>query len=159
MKKKTRTILLTITAAALALPLAGYALAQTTPKSAPAMTQPLAQTQVQTGKTTESQEPMIKGSIMLPAEQKGVEVPDAQESAQYLKLAKITLDQAKAAAMAAVPGIVTSIELDEEDGYLVYEVKIGGQEVIIDAGNGKVLYQGAVDAGDNKNENDNESDD
>lgn len=157
MKNKTKTMLLTITAAVAALPLAGYALAQTTPKTAPTMTQPLAQTQ--TTKTTESQEPVIKGSIMLPAEQKGVEVPDAEESAQYLKLAKITLDQARAAALAAVPGTVTSIQLEDKDGYLVYEVEIGNQEVIIDAGTGKVLYQGVMDAGDNENgtENDNEA--
>ncbi|MDV6374885.1 PepSY domain-containing protein [Deinococcus arenicola] len=152
---KTKAMLLTITTAALALPLAGYALAQTTPKTAPAMTQPLPQTT----KTVESQEPMIKSSIMLPAEQKGVEMIDAQESAQYLKLAKITLDQARAAALVAVPGTVTRIQLDEEEGSLVYEVEIGNQEVIIDAGNGEVLYQGAMDAGDNKNENGNDSDD
>ncbi|OLV19600.1 PepSY domain-containing protein [Deinococcus marmoris] len=149
MNKQTKTMLLTITAAIAALPLAGFALAQTAPKAAPAMTQPLAQTQTKNA----TQEPMIKGSILLPAEQKGVEMTDAQESAQYLKLAKITLDQARAAAQAAVPGTVTSIKLDEEDGYLVYEVEIGTQEVIIDAGNGKVLYQGARDAGDNDQDN------
>ncbi len=153
MNNKTKTMLLTITAAIAALPLAGFALAQTAPKAAPVMTQPLAQTQMKNA----TQEPMIKGSILLPAEQKGVEMTDAQESAQYLKLAKITLDQARAAALAAVPGTVTSIKLDEEDGYLVYEVEIGTQEVIIDAGNGKVLYQGAVDAGESGAENDNEA--
>lgn len=155
MNKQTKTMLLTITAAVAALPLAGFALAQSAPKNAPVMTQPLAQTQTRSA----AQEPMIKGSIMLPAEQKGVEVPDAEESAQYVKLAKITLDQARAAALAAVPGTVTSIQLEDKDGYLVYEVEIGNQEVIIDAGTGKVLYQGTMDANDNEsgNENDNEA--
>ncbi len=144
MNTQTRTMLITITAAIAALPLAGLALAQTTPKAAPAMTRP----QTQTAQSVKGQEPMIRGSILLPAEHKGVELTDAQESALYVKLAKITLDQARAAAIAAVPGTVTSIGLDEEDGSLVYEVEIGTQDVIIDAGNGRVLYQGARDAGD-----------
>lgn len=152
MNKHTKTILVTITAAIAALPLAGLALAQTAPKAAPALTQPLAQTQIR----NTAQAPMIRGSILLPAQQKGVEMTDAQESALYVKLAKVTLDQAKAAALAAVPGTVTSIELGEEDGFLVYEVEIGNQEVIIDAGNGKVLSQGARDADDHDHDSGND---
>ncbi|GGO33408.1 PepSY domain-containing protein [Deinococcus humi] len=56
-------------------------------------------------------------------------------------------EQAKAAALAAVPDTVTSVQLGNENGFLVYDVTIGNQEVIVDAGNGRVLYQGAVDAG------------
>lgn len=162
MKNKTKTMLLTITVAIAALPLAGYALAQSAPKVAPAMTQPLAQTQTKNDtETNDSQDPAIKGSIALPGDQNGAEngteVADAQEAAQYQGMAKITPEQAKAAALAAVPGTVTSVQLGNENGFLVYDVTIGTQEVIVDAGNGKVLYQGAADAGENGTENDNEA--
>ncbi|PJW28137.1 peptidase, partial [Escherichia coli] len=42
------------------------------------------------------------------------------------------------------------------DGVLVYEVEIGSQEVIIDAGNGKVLSQGARDADDHDHDSGND---
>jgi uncharacterized membrane protein YkoI len=59
-------------------------------------------------------------------------------------LAKLTLQDAIAAAQAAVPGQVLSVGLEEEDGYLVYEVEIveaqgAITEVLVDAGNGTVL--------------------
>lgn len=164
MKNKTKTMLLTITAAVAALPLAGYALAQSAPKSAPAMTQPLAQVQTKNDtETNDSQDPAIKGSIALPNDQNGAEngteVADAQEAAQYQGMAKITPEQAKTAALAAVPGTVTSVQLGNENGFLVYDVTIGTQEVIVDAGNGKVLYQGVMDVSDHESgtENDNEA--
>lgn len=67
------------------------------------------------------------------------EAQDAQEMAQYKSLAKITPQQAQKAAEASQGGTATKVELDEEDGSLVYEVKVGKAEVLVDAGNGKVL--------------------
>ena len=65
---------------------------------------------------------------------------EKQEAAKYQSLAKITPEQAKAAAEAAVGGKAKEMELENEDGNLVYDVEIGKKEVIVDAGNGKVLY-------------------
>lgn len=162
MNKQTKTMLLTITAAVAALPLAGYTQAQSAPKTAPAMTQPATQAQTENDtETNDSQDPAIQGSVALPNDQNGAEngteIADAQEAAQYQGLAKITPAQAQAAALTAVPGTVTSVQLGNENGFLMYDVVIGNQEVIVDAGDGKVLYRGAVDSNENRSENDNET--
>jgi len=66
-------------------------------------------------------------------------------------LAKINFQQATAAALAAVPnGSIIEAKLKIEDGGLVYAFKIIGadkksQEVMIDAGNGKVIPDGDND--------------
>jgi uncharacterized membrane protein YkoI len=65
------------------------------------------------------------------------------EAARYQKLARITADQARSAALAAVPGTAKTVELENEDGNLVYGVTVkaaaGERDVKVDAGNGKVL--------------------
>lgn len=78
-------------------------------------------------------------------EQNEVTSPEEQaEAAGYQKLARITADQARSAALASVPGTVTSVELENEDGNLVYGVTVkaaaGERDVKVDAGNGKVLH-------------------
>lgn len=73
------------------------------------------------------------------------ETQDEQEGAKYQNLAKITPDQATKAAEATVKGKASSVELENEDGNLIYEVVIGKTEVAVDAGNGKVLYTEQVD--------------
>ncbi|AZI44868.1 peptidase (plasmid) [Deinococcus psychrotolerans] len=155
MNKPTKNALLSLTVlTALAAPLAGYAFAQTS--SAPGVklmtlaqaaqpTKPeMADTETNDGPDT--QEATIKGSIALPAEAAGAEVPDAQEQSQYQALAKISAAQASATAQAKVPGAVRSVMLEDQDGFLVYTVKIGNMEVTVDAGNGQVLGQSAADA-------------
>lgn len=149
MNKNTRTVLLALaTTAAVGVPLAGYAFAQTTPaQTAPAQTR-AAQGQNTGDNDTETQDdqvPAYKSSIQLPPEQKGVELPNAQEEAQLRSLTRITPQQAAQAAQAAVPGTASSVKLEDEDGNLVYKVVIGQTEVIVDAGNGRVLHQEAVD--------------
>ena len=42
--------------------------------------------------------------------------------------------------------------MENEDGNLVYQVKIGQKEVIVDAGDGKVLYTEDVNQEDENNE-------
>ena len=134
--KNVKTVLLTLaTTVAIGVPLDGYAFAQTTPAN---------QSQNQQDNDTEQnddQTPAYKGSIQLPQGKGGAEIPDAQEQAQLQVLAKITPDQAKQAALAVVPGTVTSVKLGDENGNLVYEVVIGKVDVKVDAGNGKVLHQ------------------
>ena len=78
---------------------------------------------------------------------------EASETASLAKLAKVTPEQARDAALKAVPGTVVDEDgaklpqLENQDGNVVYEVTIkaahGKTEtgVIIDAGNGKVLAQ------------------
>ncbi|MFC3832910.1 MULTISPECIES: PepSY domain-containing protein [Deinococcus] len=152
MTKNLRTVLLALaTSAAVAVPLAGYAFAQTSAGPAQTMNQTQAQKEgpegTEAAEGTEANEaPAYTGSIQLPADKGGAEVPDAQEQAQLQALARITPDQAKQAALAAVPGTVTSVMLGDENGSLVYEVLIGKTDVKVDAGNGKVLHQEAADS-------------
>jgi uncharacterized membrane protein YkoI len=74
---------------------------------------------------------------------KGHDAREQAESAGYQKLARITADQARSAALAKVPGTARRVELENEEGNLVYSVKVktasGRSEVTIDAGNGNVL--------------------
>lgn len=81
----------------------------------------------------QSQQPQYDCSIKVP-------VP---EPANLASLAKLTPEQAKAAAQAARPGFpVKQVELENENGCLIYDVEFAdGWEIKIDAGNGKVLYQ------------------
>jgi hypothetical protein len=74
------------------------------------------------------------------------------DDAALAGLAKITPDQAKAAALAAVPGTAGKVELEDEDGNVVFGVEVttasgSKMDVKVDAGNGKVLAQQADDEG------------
>ena len=66
------------------------------------------------------------------------------ETARFQKLARITADQARTAALGRVQGTATKVELENEDGNLVYGVSVktaaGERDVKIDAGNGTVLH-------------------
>jgi len=65
---------------------------------------------------------------------------EAQEMAQYEALTTVSADQAKQTAEAAQGATATEVELDEEDGSLVYEVEFADEtEVLVDAGNGEIL--------------------
>jgi uncharacterized membrane protein YkoI len=96
-------------------------------------------------------ETTVKGSISVP--ESATEVPDAEESAQLAKLATVDATAAEAAATASVPGsTVINTDLNDEDGFLVYDVDVKDgagtvTEVTIDAGNGTVL---ASEAGDDE---------
>lgn len=93
----------------------------------------------------------VYGSIKLGAEPAGEELDDAVEAAQYAGLATITADEAKQIAEARVGGAASDVQLGDENGTLIYEVLIGGQEVKVDAGNGAVL---AVEADDGDHHDD-----
>ncbi len=91
----------------------------------------------------DSADPGYVASITVPQAQ--VEgVAEADETAALERLATIGPDEASAAATGAVPGVVGKVELDNENGSVVYSVEItdasGGQtDVKVDAGNGTVL--------------------
>jgi hypothetical protein len=68
----------------------------------------------------------------------------AQTHADLAKQAKVTIEQARAAALARQPGTVKSSELEREHGKLLYSFDIAGNdkkihEVQIDAITGQVL--------------------
>jgi len=69
---------------------------------------------------------------------------EAAESSRLQSLATITPEQAKSAALAQVPGTVKKVELENEDGNVVYGIEIktadGERDVKVDAGNGTVLH-------------------
>lgn len=96
------------------------------------------------GAARQEQEPRYSGSVPAPTEQTGQSEQD--EATALQGLAKITADQAKAAALVQFPGAtVQKIELDDENGSVVYSVELidsagQGQDVKVDAGNAKVLH-------------------
>lgn len=64
--------------------------------------------------------------------------------AEYPSLAKISPSEASRLAQGEVPGNILSIGLENEDGFLIYAVEVAGNrtgrhEVIVDAGNGKII--------------------
>lgn len=75
-----------------------------------------------------------------------IKVPEP-EPADLTILAKIPVDQAMAAALAAYPGSrVRAVALENENGCLVYNVLLSnGLEVKVDAGTGQVLHQEAAE--------------
>jgi len=89
----------------------------------------------------EMSEPSYEGSITVDGSEYD-SISEQEESNALAKLATITADQAKQYAEEAVNGTETAskIELENENGTLVYEVTIGNQEVKIDAGDGSVLH-------------------
>ena len=103
----------------------------------------------------DQEESSVNGSVKAPAEQdEGQEneaVEDQQEQAedrQIEGLAKIDQAEAEKAALDAVPGTVEDAELGDENGYVVWELEVTADDgsthdILVDAGNGKVLAQGA----------------
>ena len=72
------------------------------------------------------------------------ELDEQQEAARLRPLAKITPEQAQQSAQQFQSGEVKELELEGENGNLVYEVTIGETEIFVDAGNGEVLYTQGV---------------
>jgi len=93
------------------------------------------------------QDPSYATSITAPQDEGSSEADEAKALAS---LATITPEQARDAALAAVPGTAGKVELDNENGAVVYSVEItdsAGAEidVKVDAGNGQVVHQDADD--------------
>lgn len=69
---------------------------------------------------------------------------DSAEGARLQALARITAEQARSSALARVPGTAGQVELENEDGNLVYSVEVrtasGDRDVKVDAGTGGVLH-------------------
>ncbi len=100
-----------------------------------------AATQQEEGPNQEDQTPSYDGSIAVDqAQHEGMS--DADEAAALQGMAAITAEEAKAAAAGASAGATpAAVELDNENGALVYSVEMSnGLEVKVDAGSGQVLH-------------------
>jgi len=94
-------------------------------------------------------EPPIRGTVQLQQE--------GEQQATYSSLAKITLQQATSIASNAQSGNISKAELQNEDGFLVYNVVVVSpdkkiHEIKVDAGNGSILRTD-VDSAERKTEN------
>ncbi|OGC88893.1 hypothetical protein A2419_02600 [Candidatus Adlerbacteria bacterium RIFOXYC1_FULL_48_26] len=79
------------------------------------------------------------------------EIPDAQEQQMLQAKATITADQAKQVAETKLGGTATSIQLEDEDGTVVYNVVIGDQEVKVNAADGTITK---IESADTENDSD-----
>ena len=86
-----------------------------------------------------------------------IKVPQP-EPADLSALAKIKARDAMVAAKKAYPGIaVKEVELDNENGCLVYSLELrNGSEILVDAGNGAILRKESPEAEHTKHEADEE---
>ena len=99
-------------------------------------------------------EPPMRGTIQLQQE--------GGQQATYSNLAKITLQQATTIASNAQSGTISKAELQNEDGFLVYNVVVVSQdkkihELKVDAGNGSILRID-IDSADRETENEERAD-
>lgn len=95
---------------------------------------------------------LATGAIDFPdvVKSSSIKLPRGVESqAEFAKHAKVTQQEAEAAALSALPGEVIKAKLDDENGYLVWQIDVkhakGVTEVAVDAGNAKVLAMEAED--------------
>lgn len=85
------------------------------------------------------------GAVNFPDEvtSSSIKLPRGIKKADLSSHARIDQRQAEASALAALPGEVVKAKLDNEDGYLVWQIDVkhatGVTEVAVDAGDGKVL--------------------
>jgi uncharacterized membrane protein YkoI len=103
-------------------------------------------------KAEDPKETPIQGTIRLPDQ--------GNQKAALAAMAKIPIQQAINAAVSRQTGTVHRVELQNEDGFLVYNVELVSadnkpHEVKVDAGNGNILR---VDSNSSEREKDNEGD-
>lgn len=96
----------------------------------------------------------IQGSIAIKGKSKS----------EYSSLAKISLQDAIAAAGKSTSGKVTEAALDKENGFLVYEIEVtmpdqSRKELLIDAGDGKILLTKEKNKKNSKEDDEDEEDD
>jgi uncharacterized membrane protein YkoI len=102
---------------------------------------PPAAAQQEDGPDQQEQTPYYSGSIAVDqAEYEGMS--EADEAAALQGMATISAEEAKAAAAGANAGATPlTVELDNENGVLVYSVEMSnGLDVKVDAGNGQVVH-------------------
>lgn len=80
----------------------------------------------------------MKSSIQVPY-QKVAESKEEINTPRLKKLAKISEAEAIRIARQRYHGKLGKVDLENEDGNLIYSVEVGARELAIDAGNGKIL--------------------
>jgi len=141
----------TLAVAAVALLVAGslgltaiHSFAQTTQPPAQAQTAPALDNEQAVGADTDQVDEQVGDQNAADDAAEGPEAADGQDAAP-VGTPSITADQAKAAAEAHLnAGAATQVQLDDENGTLVYSVEIGTSDVKVDAMTGAVL---SVDSG------------
>lgn len=88
------------------------------------------------------QKPTYKSSVQI---SDTTEQDDKTEQAKLASVAKITPDQAKAAAEKALGGTASEVKLENDGGNVVYAVTVGTKEAKVDAGNGSILHSETSD--------------
>ncbi|MUL37525.1 PepSY domain-containing protein [Gloeocapsopsis dulcis] len=79
------------------------------------------------------------------------------QAARWQSLTKISSAQARKTAESAMGGTASRVNLADRNGGLVYEVIVGNTRVIVDAGNGFVLYSENMALDSQNNEADEDS--
>lgn len=70
---------------------------------------------------------------------KSTEAEEEINTPRLKLLAKVTAAEAKEIACKRCKGTIKQIDLENEDGNVIWSVEIGNHEMSIDAGNGKIL--------------------
>ena len=83
------------------------------------------------------QNPSYKSSVQIADTN---ELDEKTEQSKLAGLAKVTSDQAKAAAEKSLGGTASEVKLENEGGNVVYAVTVGTKEAKVDAGNGQILH-------------------
>jgi uncharacterized membrane protein YkoI len=78
------------------------------------------------------------------------DVQSPEESARLQALATVTPQQAQQTAEQQMGKPADKVEIENDDGSLVYAVSFGQQDVKVDAGNGQILYTDNQQDGDNE---------
>lgn len=119
---------------------------------------PPAAVQQMVDRDDQNQEPSYVGSIRVD-QARFDGMSEADEAAALQGMATLSADQAKAAAEAANPGATAvKVELDNENGVLVYSVELSnGLDVKVDAGNGAILHTEQADADQQGDEGDHDN--
>lgn len=89
---------------------------------------------------------------------------DSDDRYEELQEVNITVEESKEIALERIPGTIDEVELENEDGYLFYEVEVdaaGGDEyeILIDAQTGEVIDVEGDDEDDDDDGDDNDDDD
>ena len=94
----------------------------------------------------------------------GVSADSDDHNPRYQQEINVTEQESKEIALERIPGTVEEVELEDEDGHVVYEVELKSEngdehEVIIDAQTGDILVVESDDDNDDNNDDDDDDDD
>jgi len=145
MKINKKTIVGSIAGMALMVSAIGGGVALAQAPTTPSANAPVVQ-EAQENANDQAQMPSYTGSISVDQAQTDG-MTEADEVAALQGKTGITAEEAKAAALTANPGTtVSKVELDNENGVLVYSVQLdNGLDVKIDAGNSAILHTEQAD--------------